>query len=140
MAKSTCLLLLMLFPLMLMLPLIAHAETLHCKTELLRLCDVNQSCTRTTALDPVPLYEVDLSRDMRSASIRKFLGSKRAASWRVRLDAEDEQNRYYIKRGDASSRLALSRSMSTFSYESVFLQDKKPMVQKEIGLCSNSAR
>lgn len=118
------------------LPWTANGETLHCKTELMRSCDDNQRCTKLTDMDALPSYEVDFFNDMHAATIRRFLRSKRVVSWKVGQISEDEQNRYYTKQGDTTSRFSLSRSMSTFSYESVLSQQRKSMRQKEVGLCS----
>lgn len=127
-------------PLLLILPFAVHAETVHCKTELRRMCDSAQVCTRTAGIQPVVQYIVDLKEDRSSARITKIVDGKHIANWKAsKIFSASSSNHEYSTSKDMSSRFSLSRSLTTFSYTIATRIGKETGDSNEVGLCSAGA-
>jgi hypothetical protein len=136
MEKSADILFWLILPLLLILPFAAHAQTVHCKTELRRLCDSAQVCTRTTEIQPAVQYIVELREDKSSARITKTVDGKKVANWKaVRISGSSSSNYEYSPLKDGSSRFSLSESLVTFSYSVAARVGKELGESKEVGLC-----
>lgn len=140
MEKSADLLLWLIVPLLLVLPFAVRAETVRCMTELRRLCDSAQVCTRTTEIQPAVQYIVDLNDDRSSARITKTVDGKRVSNWKATetFNASSSGHEYSTPK-DTSSRFSLSQSLATFSYSIATHIGNEIGEASEVGLCSAGA-
>jgi hypothetical protein len=124
--------------LLLLLPLALHAETLRCKAEVRKLCDLELSCESPAAPGPLTEYLIELPRDMNTVKAIQIVAGKKVRTWSGHLDTETEsaEGLRYVGRNGSAERLTLSRSMATFIFLSATKTDREPVTQKEVGLCS----
>jgi hypothetical protein len=140
MEKSADILFWLIVPLLLILPFAVHAETVRCKTELRRLCDSAQVCTRTTDIQPAVQYIVELKKDMNAALITKTENGRRIASWRAtRPSGASDSNLEYSTSKDKDGHFSLSDSLVTFSYRVAARIGKEVGESTEVGLCVTGA-
>lgn len=136
MEKSADILIWLILPLLLLLPLAVHAETVRCKTELRRLCDSVQVCTRTTEIHPSIEYIIDLKEDRSSARITKLVGGKRMANWKaLNAPTPTSTDHEYAAPKERNGRFSLSKNFVTFSYSVAERIGKDAGQANEVGLC-----
>lgn len=137
MEKSADLLLWLIVPLLLMLRFAVRAETVRCMTELRRLCDSTQVCTKTTEIHPAVQYIVDLNEDRSSARITKTVSGKSVGNWKATETSNASSSIHeYSTTKDTSSRFSLSESLTTFSYRVATHIGNEIGEASEVGLCS----
>ena len=130
---------LIVLPLLLLLSFAVHAETLRCKTELKRLCDSAQVCTKTSNIHPAVEYVVDLRNEANTARISKLVGGKIVSRWKAELTPGDDRARHnYAEIKGGSNMFSLSKSFNTFSYHFTDLVGKASWEQNEVGICSTA--
>lgn len=142
MEKTADILLWLIVPLLLILPFAAHAETMRvrCKTELRRLCDGTQVCTRSTQIQPAVQYIVELKEDMSAARITKTEDGRRIASWQAtRTSGNPDSNVEYLTPKNKNGRFSLSDSLVTFSYRVATRIGKDLGESTEVGLCATDS-
>jgi hypothetical protein len=127
----------LILPLLMILPLAVYAQTVHCATELRRVCDPSQACTSTADILPAIEYFIDLRNEQSTVRIAKNIGGKRVASWKAGSvpDADSMKNVYSL-RTDPAATFSLSKSFNTFSYEFPILVGTAHWKQHEVGTCS----
>lgn len=136
MEKSTDILLWLVLALLMIFPFAVHAETVRCKTQLRRLCDSALICTRTTEIQPVVEYIVDLKGDRKSARITKTIDGKRTASWHgTRKSSAPLANLEFSSFKEKNGRFSLSDSLVTFSYRVATRIGKDIGEATEVGIC-----
>ena len=141
MEKSADILIWLVLPLLLLLPFAVHAETVRCKTELRRLCDSAQVCTRTTEIHPSIEYIVDLKEDRSSARITKIVGGKRMANWKaMNASTPTSADHQYAAPEAKNGRFSLSKNFVTFSYSVAQRIGKDVGEANEVGLCLTGAQ
>lgn len=124
-------------PLLLILPLAVYAQTVHCATELRRICDPSQACTSTSDILPAVEYFIDLRNEHNTVRIAKNIGGKRVESWKAGSASEaDSMKNVYPTLTDPRATFSLSKSFNTFSYEFPILVGGVRWEQREVGTCS----
>jgi hypothetical protein len=124
-------------PLVLILPLAVYAQTVHCATELRRVCDPTQACTSTSDILPAVDYFIDLRSEQNTVRIAKNIGGKRVESWKAGSASEaDSMKNVYPMLADPRATFSLSKSFNTFSYEFPILVGGVRWEQREVGTCS----
>jgi hypothetical protein len=124
-------------PLALILPLAVYAQTVHCATELRRVCDPSQACTSTSDILPAVEYFIDLRNEQNTVRIVKNIGGKRVESWKAGSASEaDSTKNVYLMLTDPRATFSLSKSFNTFSYEFPILVRGVRWEQREVGTCS----
>lgn len=124
-------------PLLLILPLAVYAQTVHCATELRRMCDPSQACTSTSDIQPAVDYLIDLGNEPGTVRIAKNIGGKKAASWKADAASDaDSMKKIYSVPTDPAATFSLSRSLNTFSHAFPVMVGNARWEQHEVGTCS----
>jgi hypothetical protein len=122
------------------LPVAVYAGTVRCTTELKRMCDSAQVCTKTANIHPAIEYVIDLPDEPRTARIAKMVGGRRVASWKAELVSDGDSSRHeYSMPKDATNTFSLSKSFTTFSCKFTSVIGKTSWEQNEVGICSAGA-
>ena len=137
MDKFPDLVLWVILPLLLFLPMVVHAETVRCATELKRVCDPSQACTATPDVFPATEYFIDLQSEQTTVRIAKKVGGKRVTNWKAGLSSDaDGAGNVYAMLTDSTNRFSLSKSLNTFSYRFPIVIGNARWEQHEVGTCS----
>lgn len=135
-------LLLLAFVLLLLLPFALRAETLRCKAEVRKLCDLALSCESPAAPGPSTEYLIELPRDMNTVKAVQIVAGRKSRTWSGHLDPDTDKSDglRYLGHKESAERLTLSKSMATFIFLSATTIGREPVTQKEVGLCSAVTR
>jgi hypothetical protein len=124
-------------PLLVILPIAVCAQTVHCATELRRLCDPLQACTSTSDILPAIDYFIDLRNEQSTVRIAKNVGGKRVANWKAgSVPDADEMKTVYSMVADPAATFSLSKTFTTFSYQFPVVVGTARWEQHEVGTCS----